>query len=343
MVEGSTVGSTEPNVVAFEVNGPPSRCPPAARCSTRLRDHLGITSAKDGCSPQGQCGCCTVWVDGQPRVACVTPVGARRRSGRDDARRPRRRRRVGGGVRRPRRAASAASARRGSSCASPRSTEPHASRRRCRQALARPPLPLHRLAADRRGRSVASDPAPVAARFGRRQVPSGRARLEGGAGAGRSAPRVALGRAGSPTTPHRADALVAVLGADGEWVVGETLAEARQLSGKVQGRRTTAPLTWPVDVPRRRLGAHAADDVGRAGLPRARRRRGASPAASRRAARQRWGVRRQGRRPRSATSPGAWPTSTAVPCACCPPARTSCGTDRSDHRSPPASAPTAPG
>lgn len=39
-----------------------------------LRDHLGIRSPKDGCSPQGQCGCCTVLVDGQPRVACVTPV-----------------------------------------------------------------------------------------------------------------------------------------------------------------------------------------------------------------------------------------------------------------------------
>ncbi len=39
-----------------------------------LRDHLGLTSAKDGCSPQGQCGCCTVLVDGAPRVACVTPV-----------------------------------------------------------------------------------------------------------------------------------------------------------------------------------------------------------------------------------------------------------------------------
>ena len=29
---------------------------------------------KDGCSPQGQCGCCTIWVDGAPRVACVTPI-----------------------------------------------------------------------------------------------------------------------------------------------------------------------------------------------------------------------------------------------------------------------------
>ena len=39
-----------------------------------LRDHLNVRTVKDGCSPQGQCGCCTVWVDGQARVACVTPV-----------------------------------------------------------------------------------------------------------------------------------------------------------------------------------------------------------------------------------------------------------------------------
>ena len=45
-----------------------------------LRQHLGHRSPKDGCSPQGQCGCCTVWVDGAARVACVTP--ARRVTGR---------------------------------------------------------------------------------------------------------------------------------------------------------------------------------------------------------------------------------------------------------------------
>ena len=39
-----------------------------------LRERLGIVSVKDGCAPQGQCGCCTVLVDGEPRVACVTPV-----------------------------------------------------------------------------------------------------------------------------------------------------------------------------------------------------------------------------------------------------------------------------
>src|SRR3989440_9740369 len=45
-----------------------------------LRDRLGARSPKDGCSPQGQCGCCTVLVDGAPRVSCVTP--ARRVAGR---------------------------------------------------------------------------------------------------------------------------------------------------------------------------------------------------------------------------------------------------------------------
>ena len=36
-----------------------------------LREELGLTTAKDGCSPQGQCGCCTVLIDGKPIVACT--------------------------------------------------------------------------------------------------------------------------------------------------------------------------------------------------------------------------------------------------------------------------------
>ncbi|MEI6571852.1 MAG: 2Fe-2S iron-sulfur cluster-binding protein, partial [Actinomycetes bacterium] len=39
-----------------------------------LRERLGVMSVKDGCAPQGQCGCCTVLVDGEARVSCVTPV-----------------------------------------------------------------------------------------------------------------------------------------------------------------------------------------------------------------------------------------------------------------------------
>ncbi|MEE2768199.1 MAG: molybdopterin cofactor-binding domain-containing protein, partial [Actinomycetota bacterium] len=40
-----------------------------------LRDELGIISPKDGCAPSGQCGSCTVLVDGKARVACQTPMG----------------------------------------------------------------------------------------------------------------------------------------------------------------------------------------------------------------------------------------------------------------------------
>ncbi|MCY4371824.1 MAG: molybdopterin-dependent oxidoreductase [bacterium] len=36
-----------------------------------LREELDITSAKDGCAPSGQCGCCTVLVNGKALVACV--------------------------------------------------------------------------------------------------------------------------------------------------------------------------------------------------------------------------------------------------------------------------------
>ncbi len=35
-----------------------------------LREELDITSPKDGCSPSGQCGCCTVLIDGKATVSC---------------------------------------------------------------------------------------------------------------------------------------------------------------------------------------------------------------------------------------------------------------------------------
>ncbi len=41
---------------------------------TALRDELGVMSPKDGCSPSGQCGCCTVIVDGKARVSCQTSL-----------------------------------------------------------------------------------------------------------------------------------------------------------------------------------------------------------------------------------------------------------------------------
>lgn len=39
-----------------------------------LRDDLGLLAAKDGCQPEGYCGCCTVLVDGHARVSCSQPA-----------------------------------------------------------------------------------------------------------------------------------------------------------------------------------------------------------------------------------------------------------------------------
>lgn len=39
-----------------------------------LRNELGVTSAKDGCSPSGQCGACTVLVDGRAVASCLVSL-----------------------------------------------------------------------------------------------------------------------------------------------------------------------------------------------------------------------------------------------------------------------------
>ena len=41
-----------------------------------LRDRCGILSLKDGCQPQGECGCCLAIVGGGPRVTCTLPATA---------------------------------------------------------------------------------------------------------------------------------------------------------------------------------------------------------------------------------------------------------------------------
>jgi len=59
--------------VSFALNGTEVSVPDdGSSLLDTLREHLNCRSVKDGCSPQGQCGCCTVWVDDAPRVSCVT-------------------------------------------------------------------------------------------------------------------------------------------------------------------------------------------------------------------------------------------------------------------------------
>jgi aerobic-type carbon monoxide dehydrogenase small subunit (CoxS/CutS family) len=58
------------------INGVPraTASSPVTPLLTVLREELNITSAKPGCE-QGGCGSCTVLVDGEPRRACLIPVG----------------------------------------------------------------------------------------------------------------------------------------------------------------------------------------------------------------------------------------------------------------------------
>ena len=215
-----------------------------------LRDQLGLRSAKDGCAPQGQCGCCTVLVDGQPRVACVTP--AARVAGRtvttaaglpDDARQ---------------RWAACLTATGGSQCGfcTPGivvrlhglTERGVTDRRQIDQALL---AHLCRCTGWQTIRDAAAlaaagaDPADAdrdLAAAARRATIEGRSPQTVG-------PAIALGDGGFADDNAPADALVAVRAADGTWVVADDVNAARAEAGKVQGRRTTAALTWPVAVP----------------------------------------------------------------------------------------------
>ena len=65
-----------PTVDSLQVNGTAHPCEAAAERTllSVLRDDLALTGTKYGCG-EGQCGACTVLIDGVPVRSCLTPCG----------------------------------------------------------------------------------------------------------------------------------------------------------------------------------------------------------------------------------------------------------------------------
>ncbi|MDW3220626.1 MAG: 2Fe-2S iron-sulfur cluster-binding protein [Acidimicrobiales bacterium] len=214
-----------------------------------LRDVAGVRSVKDGCSPQGQCGCCTVLVDGQPRVSCVTPV--RRVRDREITT-------VDGlpaGVSAAWGDAFAATG--GSQCGF------------CTPGIICRYEGLRAKGVDHEDRAAAEKSLqahlcrctgwqpvvdawvafPTAAAGEPTDAARARAELEGGVPQS-VGPLVALGQGGFADDMAPAGALVAVPMAEGDgWAVADTRAEALAAAGKIQGRRTTAESPPPIELP----------------------------------------------------------------------------------------------
>jgi xanthine dehydrogenase small subunit len=217
-----------------------------------LRERLGLVSVKDGCAPQGQCGCCTVLVDGDARVACVT--AAARVAGRSVT--------TLEGLDSERRDAMAAAfvTTGGSQCGF------------CTPGIVMRAAAAHRPTLDRALAAhlcrctgwctvyEALGTIGVTVGAGERDLAaaSARAQLEGGV-AQRVDPSVPLGGGGFADDAAPRDALVAVPrppesdaapvdAAGSQWVVAESLEAARTAAGKVQGRRTTVDATPPLPL-----------------------------------------------------------------------------------------------
>ena len=62
--------------ITFTVNGEEREvsCPPSTRLSEVLRETLALRATKVGCNA-GDCGACTVLLDGDPVCACLVPAG----------------------------------------------------------------------------------------------------------------------------------------------------------------------------------------------------------------------------------------------------------------------------
>ncbi|MCG8347162.1 MAG: FAD binding domain-containing protein [Chloroflexales bacterium] len=62
-------------MISTTINGQPYELVDAQRQTllTLLREQVGLIGTKEGCA-EGECGACTVWIDGQAIMACLTPA-----------------------------------------------------------------------------------------------------------------------------------------------------------------------------------------------------------------------------------------------------------------------------
>lgn len=212
-----------------------------------LRTDLARHNVKDGCSPQGQCGCCTVLIDGQARVSCVTPLA--RVAGREVT--------TSLGLSDAARLAECFVSFGASQCGfctpgivtriaalreSPRTIDDDAIRRALGAHLCRCTGWQSIVDASHAYLElIGHDPLPEEADA------SARAQIEG--------PRVqvmnentVLGRFEFSADRIRTDVVVGCVRADGEVVFAEDLVSARRRSAKVQGRNSSKALCYPLSV-----------------------------------------------------------------------------------------------
>ncbi len=270
--------------VSFELNGTTLTVEESDAAGNKrnlmdvLRDEGQTLSVKDGCAPQGQCGCCTVLVDGKARVSCVTPVirvrgktvetleglspevgdayteafaeaggsqcgfctpgivmrlEARRR----DERSPVGDSGAGDGV-------ADGGANDAVRADATNALKAHLCRCTGWHGIVESAV---RLRSGRLGSGAHGDP-PTGRTMAAVSATRERATLESGL-MQRWVPEVPLGFGAFAIDTVPEGAAVAVLGADGEWLLAASLSEARALSRKVQGRRSTASGEAPIDVP----------------------------------------------------------------------------------------------
>jgi len=221
--------ATSSQDVTFELNGQTvTVTETGSSLLESLRDQLRVRSVKDGCSPQGQCGCCTVLVDGQPRVSCVTPT--RRVAGRSIT--------TIEGLAASDEWSEAFCAAGASQCGfcTPgiivRLAGAETKHGRLDEALVRDAMKAHLCRCTGWQTIVEAAVSKPKRTSSDRSLAIQRADIEGGTPQA-VGPMVARGEGGFADDSAPADALLAVRAATGEWIVAETLSEARRAAGKV--------------------------------------------------------------------------------------------------------------